>query len=126
MRLQWTVLLCMWVVAQGAVAQSSDKVVDVRVVDGVITVSPDPAVVSKRQNRIRWQLSTAGFSFPANGVVIQAGGSEYGDCGASGNSTTVYVCKKLRHIDRKEYKYDVNLRGPGGQALHLDPIIQND
>jgi len=125
MRLQWTVLFCM-LAAQGAVAQSSDRVVDVQVVDGVITVSPDPAPVSRQQNRVRWQLSTAGFSFPANGIVVQAGGSEYGDCGPLGNSSTVYVCKKLRHVDRKEYKYDVNLRGPGGQALNLDPVIRND
>jgi hypothetical protein len=92
MRLHWTVLVCM-VVAQSAVAQPSDRVVDVQV---------------------------------ANGVVIHAGGSEYGECGPRGNSSTVYVCRKLRHIDRKDYKYDVNLRGPGSQALKLDPVIRND
>lgn len=125
MRFHWTVFFCM-VAAQGALAQPSDRVVDVQVVDGVITVSPDPAPVSKQQNRIRWQLSTPAFSFPADGIVIQAGGSEYGDCGLLGSSSTVYVRKKLRHIDRKDYKYDVKLRGPGGQTLNLDPIIQND
>lgn len=125
MRLHWTVFFCM-VAAQGAVAQSSDKVVEVQVVNGVITVSPDPAVMSKQQNRILWRLNSAGFSFPANGIVIHAGGSEYGDCGPLGNSTTAFVCKKLRHIDRREYKYDVNLRSPGGQALNLDPVIRND
>ena len=125
MRLHWTVLACM-VVAQAAVAQSPDKVVDVQVVNGVIKVSPDPATVTKQQNRIRWQLSTAGSSFPANGIVIQAGGQEYGDCGLMPNSSTAYVCKKLKHVDRKEYKYDVNLRSSGGQALMLDPVIRNE
>ena len=62
MRLHWTVFFCM-VAAQGAVAQSSDKVVEVQVVNGVITVSPDPAVMSKQQNRILWRLNSAGFSF---------------------------------------------------------------
>jgi hypothetical protein len=125
MRLHWTVLVCM-VVAQSAVAQPSDRVVDVQVANGVITVSPDPATMKKQQNRILWRLNTAGFSFTADGIVIHAGGSEYGECGPRGNSSTVYVCRKLRHIDRKDYKYDVNLRGPGSQALKLDPVIRND
>ena len=126
MRLLWTLLACV-VMAQSAMAQgNSDKTVSLSVSGGTISVNPDPAKVTKNQNKIVWTLTTAGYTFASNGIVIAGAGTEYGDCGKQGNSTTVYTCKKLKHVDGKRYKYDINLLNASGQAVKLDPFIVND
>ena len=126
MRIQWTLLACV-VLAQGVMAQgSSDKGVDVSVSGTTISASPDPVPMKKTQNKIVWTLKTAGFTFASNGIVIAGDGTEYGDCGRQGNSTTVYTCKKLKHVDKKRYKYDINLINASGQAVKLDPAIVNE
>jgi len=101
----------------------SDKSVQVMVVNGVISVSPDPLSMGKNGQKISWVLVTPGFSFPDNGIVIKGANGEYGDCRNEGNE---FVCKKLKHMKGKQYKYDVNLRSSSGQALFLDPIINNE
>jgi hypothetical protein len=126
MRLQLT-LLAGLAIAQGVLAQgNSERAVNVSVSNGVISVSPDPANMSKKHQKIVWSLATAGYSFANNGIVIEGDGTDYGDCKKQGSSSIVYVCKKLKHVDKKQFKYDVNLVNSSGQRVSLDPRIAND
>jgi hypothetical protein len=112
--------------AQGVLAQGNlDKAVQVSVNNGVISVSPDPANMTKKHHKLVWSLTTPGFAFAEDGIVIAGDKTDYGECGKRGNSTTVYVCKKLKHIDKKQFKYDVNLINANGQRISLDPRIIN-
>lgn len=122
----WTLLVGL-AFAQGVLAQGNlDRAVQVSVDNGVISVSPDPANMSKNHRKIVWSLVTPGFTFADDGVVIAGDKSDYGECGRRGSSTTVYVCKKLKHINKKQFKYDVNLLNAAGQRMSLDPRIIND
>jgi hypothetical protein len=126
MRLQLT-LLAGLAIAQGVLAQgNTERTVNVSVNNGVISVSPDPANMSKNHQKIVWSLATAGYTFAKDGIVVEGNGTEYGGCGKKGSSTTVYVCKKLKHVNLKQYKYDVNLVNTSGQRVSLDPRIVND
>ncbi len=102
---------------------ASDKSAQVSVTNGVISVNPDTLTMGKSNNKINWILVTPGYTFAANGIVIKNANGEYGDCD---NQGAKFVCKKLKHIDKKQYKYDVNLINSSGQALSLDPIIINE
>ncbi len=126
MRLLYT-LLAGLAIAQGAMAQgNSERTVIVSVKNGVISVSPDPANMSKNHQKIVWSVATAGYSFANNGIVIAGDGTDYGDCGKQGSSSTIYACKKLKHVDKKQFKYDVNLINASGQRVSQDPWINND
>lgn len=103
-------------------SSADDRTVKVTVAKEVISVDPDPVKMKKTSNKITWELATPGFSFPANGIVIKGADGEYGEC--RNKSKTEFVCKKLKHADKKEYKYDVNLVNEStGKPLNLDPII---
>ncbi len=103
---------------------SEDKTVKVSVTNDVISVDPEPVKMKKSDKTITWELATPGYSFPANGIVIKQADGEYGDC--RNRTTKEYVCKKLKHVDKKEYKYDVNLVNDStGKPLSRDPTIQN-
>ncbi len=101
---------------------ADDRTVKVSVANDVISVDTDPVKMKKSSNKITWELATPGFSFPANGIVIKGADGEFGEC--RNKSKTAFVCKKLKHVDKKEYKYDVNLvNDSNGKSLNLDPII---
>ena len=111
----------------------ADQPVRVTVKDGVISADPDPVKMAKNSKKITWVLATPGFTFPANGIVIKDADGEYGDCGIQvskrkkADKDTEFVCRKLKHIGKKEYKYDVNLiNGSTGKPMVLDPTIQNE
>jgi hypothetical protein len=126
MRLQWTLLACV-ALAQGVMAQEiPDKTVDVTVSGKTISANPDTLSALKKHSKFVWTLKTPGYTFAANGIVIEGDGTEYGKCGPHGKSTTAFICKKLKHIDKKRYKYDINLLDASGQAVKLDPIILNE
>ncbi len=106
------------------VGQSSrdNKTVKVTVTNDVISAAPERVEMKKSDKTITWELATPGFSFPANGIVIKDANGEYGDC--KNKTKTEFVCKKLKHVDKKEYKYDVNLVNDStGKPLSLDPVI---
>jgi hypothetical protein len=125
MQRYWTLLVGL-AFAQGVLAQGNlDKAVQVSVNNGVISVSPDPANMTKKHHKLVWSLTTPGFAFAEDGIVIAGDKTDYGECGKRGNSTTVYVCKKLKHINKKQFKYDVNLINANGQRISLDPRIIN-
>lgn len=124
---RWVLLAGFSLMVHAAMAQgNADRTVDVQVANGVITVNPDPVHMGKKHNKLVWQLNTQGYSFAANGIVIKDSNGDYGECGPGGNKGNKFVCKKLRHIDRKDFKYDVNLKDARGQVLSLDPIIHNE
>lgn len=123
---RWVLLAGLSLMAHAAIAQGADRKVDVQVAAGAIKVAPDPVNMAKNQNRIEWTLNSDGYSFAANGIVIKDANGDYGDCGPVGNKGKKFACKKLRHIDHKDFKYDVNLKDVQGQPLSLDPIIHNE
>ena len=114
-------------VEQKEQSSADDRTVKVTVANDVIRVDPDPVKMKKSSKKITWELATPGFSFPANGIVIKRADGEYGECKNKSKSKTEFVCKKLKHVDKKEYKYDVNLVNDStGKPLNLDPVIGND
>ncbi len=126
MRFLWSLLAGLALV-HGAMAQdSTERAISVSVNNGAIRVDPDNALVTKGHNKVVWVLNAAGYRFAPNGIVIAGDGKEYGNCGPRGNSPTVYVCKKLRHVDQKQYKYDVNLVDGNGRPARVDPYIKNE
>lgn len=98
--------------------------VNVSVVNNQISVDPPTLPMSGRgpNVQIQWNLTTPGWTFPSNGIVIDnndgqftqlrptAGGTKFLAVDANNNSTL--------------YKYMVNLTN-GQDQLSLDPYIQN-
>jgi hypothetical protein len=124
----WMLTVFLALAAQAGIAQgNTDKTIDVTV-DGSANISadPDPVTVRKSINKLRWELKTAGYTFADNGIVIKDASGDYGDCGIKGSKKTVFECKKLRHIDRQSFKYDINLLNSANQPVYVDPVIQNE
>lgn len=127
MRVLW-LSIAMLSLASSPLAQgNTDKDATVTVVNGKISTSPEPIPVKKNQNRIVWTLEGAGYTFAGNGIVIQGGGNEYGNCERkTSGKKEQFICKKLKHVDLKKYKYDVNLIDPSGKVVNFDPYIVNE
>ena len=126
MRILWTVLASL-ALSQAALAQDpSDREIIVRVNKGVIEVDPERAVVRKNQNRLVWKLRSKEYTFADPGIVVKAGEKDYGECNYREKNKDVWVCKKLRHLDKKEFKYDVKLLDSSGKPLDRDPYIVNE
>lgn len=99
--------------------------IDVSVVNGQIFVEEQVAVTRRNEGGLVWRVVTAGYQFPANGIVIESTGRHHCQVIANGR---LFRCAKLRHDSGERYKYNVNLIvSQSGQSLApLDPWIQND
>jgi hypothetical protein len=98
-------------------------VIDVRnCATGDMSVTPDTLVVTA-PNNIQWTLNTAGFKFPANGIVVQ--GTGFGNPTVTGNGKKFMLFDD--HSALGKFKYTVNLvSDPGGTACApYDPFISN-
>jgi hypothetical protein len=98
--------------------------VNVSVVNNNIVVDPPTLNMAGRgpNAQIQWNLTTPGWTFPSNGIVIDnnngeftqlrpiAGGSKFLGVDANNNATL--------------YKYMINVTN-GQEQLSLDPYIQN-
>ena len=70
---------------------------------------------------ITWQIISAGYTFPSNGIVIAGGGSEF-DCHIEANGRR-FTCRD-HHTKAGKYKYTVNLTGSLA-VPPLDPFVEN-
>ena len=88
-----------------------------------IKVAPDPIVVGKGANpEITWTVENEAWVFDAGGIVIHQPGDAF-DKGRSEGPRKL----KFKHKNTRPgvFKYDVILKGPGGQCK-LDPVIINE
>jgi hypothetical protein len=86
-----------------------------------IKVAPDPVVVGAGRNpEITWTVKAEAWAFDAGGIVFHQPGEAFEKGPASGKQI------RMKNKNRRPgtYKYDVVLKGPGGQC-RLDPVIIN-
>lgn len=72
---------------------------------------------------ITWQMISAGYTFPSNGIVFASGASQFVDCRVEANGRK-FSCKD-RNTERGKFKYTVNVSGSPA-VPPLDPFIAND
>ena len=72
--------------------------------------------------KITWQLISAGYTFPDNGIVFASGGSQFFECHVEANGRR-FSCRD-RNTDPGKFKYTVNITGSPSVAP-LDPWIEN-
>lgn len=92
---------------------------------GEMTVVPDPIDVYA-PNNIQWTITTPGYSFTADGIVISGKGFK-ADPGVTGNGKKFIVHDD--HTDRrKDIKYVVRVKRESGGAAcaPYDPFINNN
>ncbi len=118
--------------ATGALRMAADaaRVTNVSVENGYIIVDQEPIVVHAR-GAIRWNITTPGYSFPANGIEFKNPGGQYGNpateftgCGAQGAG---FACNAAHSSPRTMYRYTIRVvPSAGGAAIEFDPTVMND
>jgi hypothetical protein len=101
--------------------------IEVQVVKGVITVPEDEAHTIEGHGALVWRVTTPGYAFAADGIVIESKGRDKFNCSVVGKGER-FRCKKLRHVKSDRYKYVVKLVPTAGAPAvsPLDPWIVND
>ncbi|MGA0611715.1 hypothetical protein [Caldimonas sp. KR1-144] len=100
--------------------------VPVTVVDGRILVQDEIDLTRKPKDvKIRWVLSTPGWEFTENGIVIDDSSSQFSDPKRTAGGSEFQW--KDKNDDSRRYKYDVNVQATDtlGRTLSLDPTINN-
>lgn len=98
--------------------------VNVSVVNNQISVDPATlSMVGRGPNaQIQWNITTPGWTFPSNGIVIDNNNGEFTQLRPiAGGSKFLAVDANSNSI---LYKYIINLTN-GQDQLSLDPYIQN-
>ncbi len=91
---------------------------------GTMSVNPDPIAVPA-PNNIEWTISTAGYTFPANGIVIEGSGFSPRP-GVTGNGKKFKVHDD--HTDKRpniKYAVRVTRQSDGVACAPFDPFINN-
>lgn len=94
----------------------------VSITNNVISVTPDPLPVRGSNVEVHWDISTAGWTFPSNGIVIKNPGSEFSDPEVKNNGNRFKWKDKNASVGT--YKYAINVTN-GTTPLSLDPTITN-
>lgn len=98
--------------------------VGVSIVDGKISVFPDPLPVVDRNVVIEWQILTDGWTFPTweNGIVLTVPHRDFSN-GTSDGTGKVFTIRNV-NSERRTHKYTVNVTN-GDKTVSLDPEINN-
>lgn len=92
---------------------------------GTMAVNPDPIRVPA-PNNIEWTITTAGYNFPANGIVIEGKGFSPRP-GVTGNGKVFIVHDD--HTDKRDkikYVVRVTRQSDGVACAPFDPFISNN
>jgi hypothetical protein len=125
--------LALTLAATAALAQGKPDRPDpilVKVDHGTIQVPEDPAYTEEGHGGLCWKLTTSGYQFPQNGIVI--GSPDWNNCrlepncDKSGTNTGFHCAKVPPHKHGARYKYTVNVIDKNSNPLKsLDPVIEN-
>lgn len=105
-----------------AQAQAADRAVEVTVVNGRIVVAEAEVKVGKSQGALLWRLPAGNYSFPSNGIVINAPPGVFQPCSPVANGRQ-FRCVVANRLSGARYKYDVNVNDGGTALPTLDPFI---
>ena len=95
----------------------------VTVANNVVSVTPDPLPAGPGNNvNLHWNLSTNGWTFPSNGIVITNPGDQFSDSQVLNNGKQFKW--KDKNTNGVKYKYTINVTN-GATTLSLDPTIEN-
>ncbi|WP_280152652.1 hypothetical protein [Piscinibacter sp. XHJ-5] len=98
--------------------------VAVRVNGDQVSVDIDDLKMGKLKNEtIKWNLQTQGWTFPSDGIVIHDNDGQFTDFKVNGGGK-VFSCVDA-NTNTKNYKYDVKVTD-GKRVLVLDPTIGNE
>lgn len=100
-------------------------VTNVKVAGGYIVIDQEPIVVHNANATIVWRISTAGYDFPADGIVFKGPtNDQFFDCAPRG---PVFQCKDKKTVPGL-YRYTIKVVASGGLAAPqpLDPSIMNN
>jgi hypothetical protein len=88
----------------------------------LIWIDQEPIIVRSR-TIITWEIATAGYAFPSNGIVFQDK-AQFVNCESKGR---VFQCMDTR-TQRGQFKYTINVRSTEKQKdpRPLDPSVMND
>lgn len=87
------------------------------------SVDSDTVQVSRGNSpNITWQLISAGYTFPSNGIVFSSGSSQFSECHVEANGRR-FSCRD-RNTEPGKFKYTVNISGSPA-VPPLDPWIEN-
>ena len=90
---------------------------------GTMTVAPDPIPVPA-PNNIEWTISTPGYKFPQNGILINGTGFTNPHVTGNGKKFTVHDDHKDMRPDIK-YAVRVVRESDGRECAPYDPYIKN-
>ena len=106
-----------------SLAASATNNVSVSVVNGHIVLSPDPLAVGDGHNvLLTWTITTPGWTFAEDAVVIDGNHGEFFDQEVSADRRVAHETDK--DDNAQNYKYSVSLTD-GTNMITVDPAIQN-
>ena len=95
----------------------------VTVANNIVSVTPDPLPAGPGNNvNLHWNISTNGWTFPSNGIVITNPGDQFSDAQVLNNGRQFKW--KDKNTNSVRYKYTINVTN-GSTTLSLDPTIEN-
>ena len=110
------------VTSDGKPLGTRDKDIDVKIVNGKISVPEDPAYTVPEEGAVKWTLPAGTYTFPRDGIVIDPGA--FHPCGPIANGR-MYRCVKKRHVPGQRFEYVVNVNDGSTPLVPLDPWIYN-
>lgn len=98
--------------------------IEVTVQGGEVRVSVEKLKMGKQKDAtIKWKLTTGGWTFPRDGIVIHDGDGQFSNYQVSDKGTMFSVVDA--NTNTHDYKYDVKVTD-GKQVIVLDPTISNE
>ena len=88
----------------------------------IASVDSETVEVSRGNSpNITWQLISAGYTFPSNGIVFASGAGQF-ECHVEANGRR-FMCHN-KHTKPGKYKYTINITGSPA-VPPLDPFVDN-
>src|SRR5512139_2929576 len=99
------------------------KRVTVEIRNGAIVPGEDPVVIAGGSHVIQWELATAGYTFPANGITLKTGSDPDFSNGHPASQGKFYL---LNDLNSRVGDHDYTIRVDGSPPVPpLDPTIRN-
>jgi hypothetical protein len=104
-------------------ATMKQKRVTVAIRNGAIVPSEDPIVIAGGSHVIHWEIVTAGYTFPADGIALKGGANPEFSNGHPASQGRFYQLND-RNSRAGDHAYSIRVNG-SPPVPPLDPTIRN-